>query len=547
MALINRAELGIIVSQFGALWPIAQNRQEILRVCFKILLTGLVFAAIALVCYLTFYAVRNYKQDGQDEQDEALPVATTHTASRALSRTPVMATSPSATQRDLIPAPASPRQQVPSQRPAMQQLPFTPIPETVMISAHAINAQIEKEHAEIQSVGTIYGDTVVIPEERLDQQAAKEEKSLVSSKQQLGQMGDEPTPIYITITLLKTITMALHVPGSTKTYPVTLDDLNSKALQLIAYIARHQGKKVNLGDMRNDVFGNDDMDTNQVQESLNTAKREIRRRIGQAVERARNDFGTDVFPTDLDIFELAKKKYWLPAHCRVTDLAILEEQHQIIEQAETSNQLVNYVPDAVYKACMTLINTYSGDFIEDLLVDDPYAFDPPTDSWAREPFTLFRDYYLDAILYAAEYERKMADSANTPAQQREHYAEAGRLFSLGAMAACNKQVFDGMFDTKVFFSSKPGRRHGAHVLLSEQLIRRAIALYGKIGNTIVAKRVYATYEQQMHFVSNKGWTADPETLKDLEAAMQQTGAYRFPDQIASPYDLSSNLVGAESA
>jgi hypothetical protein len=531
MAHANRAELGSIVSQFGALWPIAQDRQEILRVTAKILFTGLLFGAIALACCLATYAVKHYGQEEPEESVPRQPVRTTHTAGYSRGSVPPRVATPSPANKSTFPT---------AQQTAV---PFTPIPETIMMPTSAINAQIEQERA--GAVPKASGDKVGILEE--PEQAANKESAVVSSNQQPDQADEGQTPI-ITMTLLKTITMRLHVPGSNKVYPVTLDDLTGKALQLIAYIAWHQGKKVNLGDMRDQIFGNDEMESNQVQEALNTAKREIRRRISQAVEQARSDFGREVFPSDLDIFALAKKRYWLPSYCQVTDLSIIEEQHRIIEQAETSNQLVNSVPDAVYKACTTLINAYKGDFIEDLLVEDPYAFDPPTDSWAREPFTQFRDYYLDAILYAAEYERKRGESATLPAEQREQYAEAGRLFTLGAMAACKMSVFDGRFDTKVFFSSKPGRRHGAHVLLSEQLIRRAIALYGKIGNTIIAKRVYSTYEQQMLFVSNKVWSAAPETLTDLEATLQQTGAYRFSDTIARPSDLvdpERTIISAE--
>src|SRR5205807_4322955 len=151
------------------------------------------------------------------------------------------------------------------------------------------------------------------------------------------------------------------------------------------------------------------------------------------VERAREDQGKDVFPPDLDIFALQKKKYWLPAYALVTDLAEIEKQRQIIDLAENRNLLINTVPEDVYAACKALIKAYTGDFLEELLKSNIYAFDPPMDSWAREPFTLFRDYYLQAVLYAAEYERKKGDASRVPAEQREHYAEAGRLFNDGAI------------------------------------------------------------------------------------------------------------------
>src|SRR5947209_7728815 len=65
-AFINRAELGLIVSQFGALWSIEQNRQEILRVCFKILGTGIMFGALALACSLAASYARNQRNEQED-------------------------------------------------------------------------------------------------------------------------------------------------------------------------------------------------------------------------------------------------------------------------------------------------------------------------------------------------------------------------------------------------------------------------------------------------------------------------------------------------
>ena len=168
-------------------------------------------------------------------------------------------------------------------------------------------------------------------------------------------------------------------------------------------------------------------------------------------------------------------------------------------------------------------------------------------SWAREPFTLFRDYYLQAVLYSAESERKTGDAEEDASkQQEEHYKEAGRLFVVGALAACDSRVFGGRFDMKVSFV-KTGRRAGAHVILSEQMLRRGIALYGKIGSTTLANRAYADYEQQMAVVSGRTWVVHPETVKDLEFAIAQTGAYRFPAGIATPYALANHLADAESA
>lgn len=568
MMSVNRAELLIIVGQFAALWSIEQNRLEIIRLGFKIFLSGVVFAALGLAGHRVLYALQQYQQEETEESAPPPPAslrpalpsppAMSLDARRQVLQTGIQ-------ERYRVPLQATPRPEERRAAPPIRQAttflpgkaaqPVQKASQVQIMPGTEKAQQVATEGAQEPlpqprepgtALGLVVGDTILVKEKHLDREL---EQQVQSKQAQAPQADPDETkePILITLTLLKTVTMTLHAPDGSKTYPVTLDDLAPKAVQLIAYIAWKMGRKVNLGDMRDEVFGSDDMDLNQVQEALNTAKREIRARIRQAVERAREDQGKDVFPPDLDIFALQKKKYWLPAYAQVTDLAEIEKQHQIIDLAENRNLLINTVPEDVYAACKALIKAYTGDFLEELLKSNIYAFDPPMDSWAREPFTLFRDYYLQAVLYAAEYERKKGDASRVPAEQREHYAEAGRLFNDGAIKACKLGVCDGMFDTKVFFKS--GRRHGAHVLLSEQLIRRAIALYGAIGATIMVRKIYATYEQQMADISGKAWTADPETVKDLEAALQQTGGYRFPDTIASPADLSSEtgLVGSETA
>lgn len=560
MIVINREELWFIVRQFPALWSIAQNRQVMLYLLFNIIKTGIIFAFIALACCL-LPQVLERKQDVQEENN-----ATRQTQDEGVT-TPE---SPPLLEQQTLPPPSreahfaksgnelsetyqhkvfennsvhaqTSDSSVPTyHRPMPEAMAAHDLPSPSTKPSSMLRSSAEQgeqnvsgqRDVDLSSVGK-----VVVPEAVVEREVREAMRSTDR---------EEPSP-RITITLLKSPTMQLHVPGSNKMYPIVLDELNPKALQLIAYIAWRQGKKVNLGDMRNDIFGDDEMETKQVQESLNSAKRRIRERIDQAVKRAKSECGEDVFPADLDIFELANKRYWLPKHCRVTDLALIEDQHSIIQLAEDCHQLVNAIPEYVYTACMALIRAYTGDFIEDVLAENPYAFDPMNESWAREPFTQFRSYYLQAVLYAAEYLRKQGDGVPAEPEKREYYDAAAHLFAQGAMVACNPRIYDGLFDQEVYFSTKSKSRHGGHVLLSEHFIRRAIALYGQNGNTILVKRIYTAYRQQMLQVSDDVWRADAATLQDLEAALQQTGAYRFPDTIVSPHEVSTPLLSAESA
>jgi hypothetical protein len=462
----NRAELGLLLSQFGALWAISQNRPIIIGLFVRIVLTAVVFAAMAFACSLTVSMIRPDKEKStrkiEMESRCLLGVSTVSEQSLQLKVQPEVST-----------------------------------PDT----SH-----------EVGQVGTVYN---AVPEVSLSSDVSHDETALVTDAHTTEK---ETAPVSIEIRLLKNVRMDLFIPRLDKRYPIKIDDLNPRARHLIAYIASQ--KQAKLDEMRTHVFGSEDADQVQIQNAFSTAKRDIRRRINRAIEDARSEA---VLPDDLDLFILGKnRKYSLPDYCRVTDLSFIEQQQRIIEQAEMSNQLVESVPDHVKDACTTLISAYSGDFIEDLLVEDPDAIDPWVQSWAREPFTRYRDSYLQALSYAGEYERKAGDAATSPSEKREHYANAARLFVQGAMAACNSRVCDGRFDTRVSFA-KNGRRAGQHVTLSEQLIRWAITSYGKTGSTTLANRAYGAYEQQMLRVSGRAWSPQPETTHLLEDVLKQTG------------------------
>jgi hypothetical protein len=478
-----------LASQVGVLWSIEQNRQILI-------LAAAIFVQMALACGLAIYVIKRFQDDEAIMSRHAQVKAPTG-ESKSIQVHPVNLKSIQPVVSSLLGAEQEVQDhEVPAS--LTHDKPVTQIP------PHMCAEEDEQALGE-----TLYHEQL---HPGADLVHREEDKSgSVSSGT------DARDSISIEIRLLKNVRMDLYVRG--KRYPIEVDTLNSRARHLIAYIASHQGSMVKLDEMRTHVFGSEEADLDQVQNAFSTAKRDIRRRIGEAVERANSEAGEQVLPDDLDIFALAKnRKYSLSEYCTVLDLSLIEQQSRIIEQAE--NQLVDGVPEHVKDACDALISAYTGDFIEDLLTEDPDAIDPWVQSWAREPFTRYRDSYLQALLYAGEYEYKAGDTAVARDLKREHYAHAARLFVQGAMAACNSRVRDGRFDLKVFF--KADRRAGPHVTLSEQLIRCGITSYGKVGNSTLADRAYGAYEQQMLRVLGRAWTARPETVKALEEVLGNT-------------------------
>jgi len=78
---------------------------------------------------------------------------------------------------------------------------------------------------------------------------------------------------------------------------------------------------------------------------------------------------------------------------------VVEEQHQLIQQAFDEGLLVDSVPEVIKEACDRLRKAYAGDFLADLLHDSPEE----VGSWMRKPFTQYRDYLLHAGCYAAAH------------------------------------------------------------------------------------------------------------------------------------------------
>ena len=156
----------------------------------------------------------------------------------------------------------------------------------------------------------------------------------------------------------------------------------------------------------------------------------------------------------------------------------------------------------------------------------------------RRPFTLYRDYFLQAVLYAAEYELRAGrvadehldeegDAAEEQRRrQRAHYSRAAQLYRTYAMRC------DSRFDLKVTFGGS-GRAHGERVDMSERTLRRCITLYGILGSTHMVNQVYSAYYKLMKTIQPRPGSPAKRRSQDLQGAQAQTNAYRFPARVMS--------------
>jgi hypothetical protein len=582
-------------AQFSTLWQVETNRSAIIILVIKVcspLLTGLLISA----CIWLWYLIKPYLPEASFSPGQAYLVQTpAQTRSVPGQKVAVQADARTSGSAEVLPPTVS----TPSPRPAPQALspekrfpqpdPVTPVPmlddlppltrEPQPNNAQAAwgNASEHKrplspraaalQQRRYQRLYRTSTPQVKAPSQAEQSSTAQPLPPSPSGLKPPGsaspkrpetpeQEEDLPSPrprcdtspraYEVVITLLKQVSMTLVTDqGISREVPLSL---NAKRVQLLAYLAWQRGQPVNRDRMLEQVFGHGRDDEEATREKLGEAfdshKKLIRWDLREAVNQLNTEAGRELIPPDLDIFAHKQRLYWLSDVCRVTDLEAIEAEHQVIEQARKDGLLIDQIPEQVKAACDRLLDAYSGDFLEDLVTDYLDDFEPWVSSWARKPYTHFRDLYLQALWYAAEYELKLGqqsaderldtDGEANRKEQRKHWDLAAQHYRTYAMYACNSR-----FDQKVTFGGA-GREAGERVIMSERALRRSVVLYGAIGATHLVDQVYSAYYKQMRSISAKAWEPSKETLADLRAAKEQTNAYRFPKQV-TPHELVPSM------
>ena len=156
----------------------------------------------------------------------------------------------------------------------------------------------------------------------------------------------------------------------------------------------------------------------------------------------------------------------------------------------------------------------------------------------RKPYTLYRDYYLDALWYAAEYEwrRGQRYSDGNPGEavlhkQQACFSRAAQFYQTYALYACNSR-----FDAKATFGAHG--EYGERIGMSERALRRCVVLYGAIGWTDLINQTWSAYLTQMKNISDHRWQPSKETQADVQAAREQTDSYRFAAQVSQMSDFA---------
>jgi hypothetical protein len=187
--------------------------------------------------------------------------------------------------------------------------------------------------------------------------------------------------VYITIMLLKEVTMTIHDPdGGDRPVPL---DLNPKTIQLLAFLAWKRGAAVRRFDLIRAIWDpEEEAEDKKLGWAFNGAMKDLRTAVKKSIEVWNEERGErllDPKEVNLDIFWHKHQMWWLSSHCKVVDLDAVEIQHGIILEAKKQGMLVNTIPEYVKIACDALKVAYTGDYLDTLIRCHP----PDLRTWAN--------------------------------------------------------------------------------------------------------------------------------------------------------------------
>ncbi len=523
------------VTQFPVLWQIPSNRRIIIYLSIKIISPLLIMGIVALLVWMYALVITDseaaYQEKPLPRQDEFVPSLQGTVFTPMQQTVNQDAAQPFAQEAALLRRSGvlpstrlDPITPLPPVMPSVEALPMSP-------DAQDTSPLVDGEKAD----GEQKNHAVTRP------QGASPDLSFEVAQPVLTTNGRVAVadPL-IVIRLLKEVTMTLCVPGGGQvTVPISL---HVKRLQLLAYIAWRRGEMIDRDKILEHIFGwgvrDEEATEEKLSERFESHKKLIRRKIREEVmEHVNTPAGRQVIDPDIDPFVSASGFWGLATICRVEDLETIETDYKVIALARNEGKLVDEIPEEVKEACERLIASYPGDFLASLLKKYPGEFRPwqGRSSWVRKPYTQYRDYYLEALWYAAEYEWRVGQRYVTDEhaemgevnqrKQQESFGRAAQLYQRYAMYACNSK-----FDAKATFGAhgEVGERIG----MSERALRRCVMLLGATGSTDLVNQVWSAYSTQMKSISDQRWQPSKETLADVEAARAQTNAYRFAAQVS---------------
>jgi hypothetical protein len=552
----NRETFWQHASQLPVLWQTPANRQSIVSLVIKILSPLFIMGMITLALWI-FSLVKTEVQEAREPDQVRPPEVITLPADHGQSFSAQVQQQGGPDQGGLFSAqPVQPFSQAPPPQSAARSPQIDPVtpPPLVMPSTEALREFLTTTGSLEQSGSPQLSQ----PLTREDESSQKETQAIVPPAPSSSLPLEIAHPVIvakgritasdplISIRLLGEVSLALCVPGRGQvTVPLSS---HTRRIQLLAYLAWKRGDLTDREKILEQIFGwgipDEEATEDKLSERFESNKKLLRKKIREVVaEQINIPAGKTIIDPDIDPF-VSDAGFWgLSEICRVDDLEEVERCFRVIALARKEGTLRNTIPEEVKQACDQLITAYTGDFLATIINKHANEFRAwqGRSSWARRPYTQYRDSYLSAVWYAAAYEwqqgQRSANNEHTVtredsvSKQQEHFSRAAQLYETYAMYACNTK-----FDAKVSFG--PHGEYGERVGMSERALRRCVVLFGVLGRTDLINQVWSAYCKQMKAISDQRWQPSKETQDDVQAAMAQTDAYRFSAQISQ---LSSDF------
>jgi len=536
-------------SQFPVLWQTPANRQSIVSLVIKILsplfIMGMITLALWIFSLVKTEVEEAHVADQTRPPEMVMPLADATPSFSAQRQQPG-----DPDQGQLFSA-----QPVPPQSAARspQIDPVTPLP--LVTPSTEVLRELLTTTGSLEQSGS---SQVSQPLTREDESSQKETQAIVPPAPSSSLPLEVSPPVIaakgrmttfdplISIRLLGEVSLAICVPGGGQvTVPLSS---HTRRIQLLAYLAWKRGDLTDREKILEHIFGwgvsDEEATEDKLSERFESNKKLLRKKIREVVaEQINIPAGKTIIDPDIDPF-VSDAGFWgLSEICRVDDLEEVERFSRVITRARKDGTLRNGIPEEIKQACDQLMTAYAGDFLETIINKHANEFRAwqGRSSWARRPYTQYRDSYLSAVWYAAAYEwqqgQRFANDEHaltredSVSRQQEHFSRAAQLYETYAMYACNTK-----FDAKVSFG--PHGEYGERVGMSERALRRCVVLFGVLGRTDLINQVWSAYCKQMKAISDQRWQPSKETQDDVQAAMAQTDAYRFSAQISQ---LSSDF------
>ncbi|MBV9228611.1 MAG: hypothetical protein JOZ18_04790, partial [Chloroflexi bacterium] len=321
----------------------------------------------------------------------------------------------------------------------------------------------------------------------------------------------------ISIYLLKEITVEVqNEQGVKRTVPLQRkrrDDGKYTQRELLAYVASRRGQPVARDKLLESVFAYGLPDEKYNLTSLTNQFNKCTQFLRQDISKVAAELGIP----PLTIISSTRDEWrLLTEECRVIDIDAVERHYTLIDGVSGDDSL----KPAVQMACQALIDVYRGDFLENSVESAVReGGDDWVDSWIRQPYTLYRTKYFQALWYRAEFWRIKGDLSSDASEaertlQRNWYEMAAKLYREYALHATTNFTDESamLFDLEI----------KQRVSLGERALRAGLDMYAATKNTQAGDALYLTFAQHMAKLSLEQWRPRTDTVEAWKKLKEQT-------------------------